>query len=213
MGISIGLVGLGQFGSAFAGLFKSHPLVDRIGLCDREPSLLARFAGDPFYQDKLSAGDCYESLDAICRADFDALAIITQPWLHAPQCIQAMEHGKHVYSAVPVIMVPDNHEILDWCDKLVRSVEATGRHYMLGETTFYHPQSMFCRQKAREGAFGDFVYAEGEYMHDLDGECNLREVQRIRTGSTSGKEWLRVRETYRRRGARGGPMHRTLSNG
>ncbi len=207
MGISIGLVGLGQFGSAFVGLFKSHPLVDRIGLCDREPSLMAGIAGDSFYQDKLSAGDCYESLDAICRADFDALAIITQPWLHAPQCIQAMESGKHVYSAVPVIMVPDNQEILDWCDKLVRTVEATGRHYMLGETTFYLPQTQFCRRKAREGAFGDFVYAEGEYMHDVDGECNLREVQRIRTGSTSGKEWLQVMETYRRRGARGGPMH------
>ena len=37
MGISLGLVGLGSFGSAFADLFMSHPLVDRIALCDREP--------------------------------------------------------------------------------------------------------------------------------------------------------------------------------
>ncbi len=26
-----------------------------------------------------------------------------------------MESGKHVYSAVPVISVPDDREILDWC--------------------------------------------------------------------------------------------------
>ncbi len=207
MGISIGLVGLGSFGSCFAPLFKNHPLVDRIGLCDREPSLLARFAGDPFYADKLNPRDCYDSLDAICRADFDALVIITQPWLHAPQCIQAMASGKHVYSAVPIISIPDDGEILDWCDKLVETVRRTGRRYMLGETTYYHPQSMYCRRRAREGAFGDFVYAEGEYMHDVDAHCNLRQVQQSRTSSTSGREWLPLRDAYRTRGAGDGPMH------
>ncbi len=208
MGISIGLVGLGSFGSCFAPLFKNHPLVDRIGLCDREAPLVKRFADDPFYADKLDRKrDCFTSLDAICRADFDALVIITQPWLHAPQCIQAMASGKHVYSAVPIISIPDDDEILDWCDKLVATVKRTGRHYMLGETTFYHPQSMYCRRQARAGAFGDFVYAEGEYMHDVDNWCNLRQVQQSRTASASGKEWLAVRETYLRRGVRGGPMH------
>ncbi len=207
MGISIGLVGLGAFGSSFAPLFKNHPLVDRVGLCDREPALLKRFASDPFYSDKLSAADCYASLDDICRADFDALVIITQPWLHAPQCIQAMESGKHVYSAVPVISIPDDDEILEWCDKLVETVGRTGRHYMLGETTYYHPQSMFCRRKARAGAFGEFVYAEGEYMHDVDAQTNLRRVHHSRTSSSSGKEWLAVSDAYRDRGVRGGPMH------
>jgi hypothetical protein len=36
MSISLGLVGLGTFDSTFADLFKSHPLVSRIALCDRE---------------------------------------------------------------------------------------------------------------------------------------------------------------------------------
>lgn len=47
MGISLGLVGLGSFGSSFARLFKNHPLVDRIGLCDLEPEGVARFADNP----------------------------------------------------------------------------------------------------------------------------------------------------------------------
>ncbi|MHB0999905.1 MAG: Gfo/Idh/MocA family protein [Armatimonadota bacterium] len=207
MGISIGLVGLGSFGNAFAPLFKNHPLVDRIGICDREPAILQRFLQDPFYKDKLDPRDCYDSLDAICKADFDALAVITQPWLHAPQCIQAMESGKDVYSAVPIISIPDNDETLDWCDKLVDTVKRTGQLYMLGETTYYHPQSMYCRRKAREGAFGSFVYAEGEYMHDVDNDCNLRIVQQMRTSSTSGKEWLQIRDSYVKRGILGGPMH------
>ena len=207
MGISIGLVGLGSFGSAFAPLFKNHPLVDRIGFCDREVDLVKKLASDPFYGNKLNPRDCYTSLDEICKADFDALVVITQPWLHAPQCIQALESGKHVYSAVPVICIPDNNEILDWCDKLVEAVKRTGRSYMLGETTFYRPEAMYCRRQAREGAFGDFVYAEGEYMHDVDSQCNLRQVNYRRLSSTSGREWPPIRAGYTARGMHGGPMH------
>ena len=96
------------------------------------------------------------------------MAIITQPWLHAPQALAALEAGKHVYSAVPIITVPDGDEILEWCDRLVRAVERTGLHYMLGETTFYRPESMYCRRRSAEEAFGRFVYAEGEYFHDVE---------------------------------------------
>ena len=47
MGISIGMVGLGQFGQAFADLYRSHPLVDRIALCDREPERMEAIAARP----------------------------------------------------------------------------------------------------------------------------------------------------------------------
>jgi hypothetical protein len=80
--------------------------------------------------------------------------------------------------------------------------------YMLGETTYYRPEAMYCRRKAAEGAFGKFVFAEGEYFHDVDlPSCNLRDVQRHRTGSKSGREWLELEKKYRARGAAGGPMH------
>ncbi len=207
MGISLGLVGLGSFGSAFADLFMSHPLVDRIALCDREPERMTAFATKPSWQAKLRASDLYPSLDAICESDVDALVIITQPWLHAPQAIQALQAGKHVYSAVPVISIPDADEILTWCDRLVRTVEATGLHYMLGETTYYRPQAMYCRRRAQTGDFGNFVYSEGEYFHDVDCACNLREVQRMRLASKAGDEWRAVQETYRQRGVKSGPMH------
>ena len=92
MGISLGLVGLGAFGSCFAPLFKSHPLVDRIALCDQEADCLKKWVERPSFQDKLDEKDVFEELDDICRADLDGLVIITQPWLHAPQCVQAMEH-------------------------------------------------------------------------------------------------------------------------
>jgi len=207
MGISIGLVGLGDFGRGFADFFKSHPLVDRIALCDREPERVERFAKKESWQDKFDPKDAYDSLDAICESDLDALVIITQPWLHAPQCIQAMESGKHVYSAVPIISVPDGDEILDWCDKLVEACKRTGLHYMLGETTYFRPQTMYCRRKAAEGAFGHFVHSEGEYLHDVDARCNLRQVSKRRGASKAGQEWKELSKQYVERGVRSGPMH------
>jgi len=117
-----------------------------------------------------------------------------------------MESGKSVYSAVPVIDLPDANEILAWCDRLVETTRRTGKHYMLGETTYYHPQAMYCRRQARAGAFGDFVYAEGEYYHDVDARTNLREVMRRRLSSQAGAEWLALREQYKQRGVLGGPM-------
>jgi predicted dehydrogenase len=205
--ISLGIVGLGSFGGMMADLFWAHPLVSRIALCDREPDRIAAFATKPSWQKKFSPEDAYDSLDAICRSDLDAVVLFTQHWLHAPQTIQALESGKHVYSAVPIIWIPDADETLEWCDKLVATVRRTGQHYMLGETTYFHPQAMYCRRRAREGAFGDFVYSEGEYFHDVDDGCSLREVMKARLSGKAGQEWVKTLENYKRRGVFGGPMH------
>jgi len=208
MGISVGLVGLGSFGSCFAELFKAHPLVDRIGLCDAEPQRVAAFADKDSWRDKFHPRDAYASLDDICRSDLDALVIITQHWLHAPQCVQALEAGKHVYSAVPVVWLPDAREILDWCDRLVATVRRTGLHYMLGETTYYHPQAMYCRRRAAAGDFGTFTYSEGEYFHGFDSPgCDLREVLRQRTTGKVGRQFAAWVKGHVDRGVLAGPMH------
>ncbi len=208
MGISLGLVGLGSFGSAFAESFKSHPSVDRIALCDLEPERIEAFAKRESWQDKFSTSDAYTSLDEICRSDLDALAIMTQPWLHAPQCIQAMESGKHVYSAVPIMCLPDGDEMLEWCDRLIRTCERTGMKYMLGETTCYKVQTMYCRRRAAEGAFGHFVHGDGHYLHDVDlPASNLRGVKKHRLTGRAGRQWQEASKKYKEKGVRGGPMH------
>lgn len=206
MDISIGIVGLGAFGAAFVKLFKAHPAVDRIALCDCEAEKLKKFAEDPFMQDKLSQKDLYTTLDDMCKSNLDAIAIITQPWLHAPQSLQVLKSGKSVYSAVPVIQLPDGDEILDYCGKIREAVKESGRHYMLGETTYYHSQTMFCRKMAQEGRFGDFVYAEGDYIHDLDAPCSLRWVRQCRTTGVIGEQYTKILSPYWEKGIKDSPM-------
>ena len=207
MGIKIGLVGLGTFGGCFAPLFAAHPGVDSVLLCDAQPEKLRAWRDRLAPTGKLADRDLYDSFDAICRSDCDAVAIITQPWLHAPQAIQAMEAGKHVYSAVPVICIPDDDECLDWCQKIIDCTLSTGRHYMLGETTCYRPQTMFCRRKFLAGEFGDPVYAEAEYAHDVDSwSCSLREVRKSRRTGKIGEETDRIMAPYFARGLKSHPM-------
>ncbi|MBQ7207075.1 MAG: Gfo/Idh/MocA family oxidoreductase [Lentisphaeria bacterium] len=204
MGIKLGLVGLGTFGSAFAPLFASHPLVDSIVLCDAEADRIEKNAALPAVAAKLSGKML--TIDEFCRTDCDGAVVMTQPQLHAPQCIKILESGKYVYSAVPVISCPDDGEILDWCGKIIDTVQRTGMEYMLGETTIYRPQTMFCRRMARQGLFGDFVYAEAEYAHDLDSECSLREVQQRRSTGKIGEKLAEAMRPYREKGFKSHPM-------
>jgi predicted dehydrogenase len=110
--------------------------------------------------------------------DVDAVAVITQNWLHGAQAVQALGAGKHVYSAVPPGV--SEQEIR----ALVRAVERSGRVYMLGETSYYYPAVIHCRQQHARGAFGHVVYGEAEYYHDWD--HGLYEVARWR----GGERWL-----------------------
>jgi len=183
VGVKVCLVGLGQFGSQFVALYRDHPLVDRLAVCDMDEAKLAAAA----QQNGLT--ECYRTLDDVCRSDAQAVVLITQPWLHAEQAIQVMRAGKHVYSAVPPVYGPDADRLLAQCDALVRTVRETGQLYMLGETTFFRPEVMYCRQRAAEGSFGHFTYGECEYWHDIDSQSsNLRDVDRVRWGSQWGED-------------------------
>ena len=51
---------------------------------------------------------------------------------------------------------------------IVQLVERRGLTYMMGETSYYYPSSMFCRQKLATGELGRVFYAEGDYVHDMD---------------------------------------------
>ena len=173
MGMKIGVCGAGAFAGCFIRLFKAHPLVDEVALADLEPDRVRRAA------EENSIERTFDSLDSLCRSDVDAIAIFTQRQLHGPQAIQALNAGKHVYSAVPAAIR------LDDLAELVETVERTGLLYMTGETSYYYPSTIYCRRRFQAGDFGKFVYAEAQYLHDMDHFYSSYQ----RSG---GKDWKRV---------------------
>ncbi len=151
----IGVIGAGSFARSFTPLFQAHPLVSGVSLTERLPDRLAAEAAHA------GVTEVYTSFDDLLASDCDAVAIFTQRDTHAPFAIRALRAGKHVYSAVPVGVTVE--EIVE----LEATVRATGLIYMLGETSYYYPSTIFCRDLWRRGLFGRFVYGEGEYMHDM----------------------------------------------
>jgi predicted dehydrogenase len=151
----VGIAGVHGFGRAFIHLFQKHPNVSEVYLADLNADILAERARE------FGIKTTFPSLEEMCDSDCDCIAIYTQRWLHAPQAVRALKSGKHVYCAVPAAVS------LEELDELVATVKSTGQIYMMGETSYYRPQSCFCRQKFQAGEFGKFVYGEGQYYHDM----------------------------------------------
>ena len=82
MGIRVGICGVGAFSESFIPLFRAHPGVEQVILCDLDAEKLRSKA------DKFSIPQTCASLDDLCR--MDAIAILTQHWLHGPQAVQAL---------------------------------------------------------------------------------------------------------------------------
>ena len=154
--MSLGVVGAGQFAGQFAKLFRLHPEVGDIYVAD----LLPERADELVRRESLTG--TVAGFDDLLDSDVDAVALFTQRWTHGPLAVRALRAGKHVYSAVP--MAVSIEEIA----AIIEAVGETGLTYMMGETSYYNPATVFARQKLAEGAFGRVFYAEGDYVHDMD---------------------------------------------
>ncbi|HLT67627.1 MAG TPA: Gfo/Idh/MocA family oxidoreductase [Microbacterium sp.] len=153
---SLGIVGAGQFSGQFAKLFRAHPLVSSVWVTDVVPERARELA------ERERLDGTMASFDEMLASDVDAVAIFTQRWTHGPLVVRALEAGKHVYSAVP--MAISEEEIR----AIIDAVRATGLTYMMGETSYYNPATVYARARRHDGSFGRIFYAEGDYVHDMD---------------------------------------------
>lgn len=107
-----------------------------------------------------TSGDhAFEAL--VARDDLD-LVIIATPWnWHVEMAVAAMTHGKHA-----AVEVPAATSIED-CWKLVNTSEQSRRHCMMLENCCYGYNETLVLRMVHEGLFGDLLYGEGAYIHDL----------------------------------------------
>ncbi|GAA1603885.1 Gfo/Idh/MocA family oxidoreductase [Kribbella hippodromi] len=154
--MKIAVIGTGQFARSFISLWQLHPAVAEVYACDLVPERAAE------HQRRHSLAGTFGSFEEALASDVDAVAIMTQRWSHGPLALQALEAGKHVYSAVPMAIE------IGQIAAIVNKVEQTGLVYMMGETSYYNPVVVWARQQHAEGAFGRVFYAEGDYVHDMD---------------------------------------------
>ncbi len=157
MGIKVGIVGFGDFGRKFLPLFLSHPDIDEVVGAE----LMEERRED--IKNNFGIKRMYETYDQMLEEadDVNCVAIFTQRHQHGPMVIKALEAGKHVYSCVPLCC--DASEAF----KIIELVEKTRLTYMAGETCYYFPCAIWCREKYKTGEMGEFVYGEAQYYHDV----------------------------------------------
>ncbi len=153
--MKVAVIGCGRFAKNFVPLFKAHPVVEKVYVCDLDKSR----AEDYSRKFDVDIIDSFE--DALSSEEINAVAIFTQRFQHGSMVIESLKAGKHVYSAVPCSV--DIDEIIE-IEKLVRETRLT---YSMGETGFYRAPAIFLRKEYEKGTFGNFAYAEAQYNHDL----------------------------------------------
>ncbi len=156
--VRVGIAGYGvcRFGAEFG--FQHHPNVEVAAVSDLIPDRCAELA---------KACRCqktYPSLEELVKDDrIEAVFVATDAPSHARHCIEVLKHGKHVASAVPAV-----YGSVEEADGLFAAVKASGRKYMMFETSCFHDDLYAMRQLYQAGALGKLVYAEGEYYHYME---------------------------------------------
>lgn len=156
--IRFGIVGNGvcRFGPAFC--IQDHPNVEVVAVSDLIPERLQEMT-KLCYCDKT-----YPSLEELVKdPTIEAVFVATDAPSHCRHCIEVLNHGKHVATAVPAVFGN-----LEDADRLFEAVKSSGLNYMMFETSAYRDDCYAMRAIYNAGGFGKLIYSEGEYYHYVD---------------------------------------------
>ncbi len=171
--VRVGFIGLGMRGPGAVSRFTHIPGVEIVALCDMHTDRVEKTQAI-LEKAGLPAAAGYsgeeESWKELCQRDDIDLVYIATDWKrHASMMIYAMEQGKHVACEVPAAMTLE--EI--WA--VIETAERTQKHCMQLENCVYDFFELTTLNMAQQGVFGEVLYAEGAYIHQLEDFWNSYE--------------------------------------
>lgn len=153
--LNIALVGLG-FGECFIDIYKNHPNVNEIGICDINHDALKKFA------ESYGIKKTYNSFEEVLAdKNLDAVHLMTPIPLHAEQTIQVLESGKHCACTVPMATS------LEDIKRITEAVRKSGKNYMMMETTLYSYQHFYVKHMIESGELGKIQFMRGSHYQDM----------------------------------------------
>lgn len=163
--VRIGYVGVGGMGTAHVANLIKIEGAEIVAVCDIVGSRVSR-AQDMVEKAGFKRPEGYSlgELDfkRLCQREDIDLVYNATPWeWHVPICTEAMEQGKHAVTEVPAAMT------LDDCWELVETSEKTGKYCIMMENCNYDKEEMMILNMVKKELFGELLYAECGYLHDL----------------------------------------------
>lgn len=157
--VRIAIIGTGQRGPSYIDNMQHIEGAEITALCDIRPekaqAAKLRLAGTKHHPDVYTGAEDWKW---VCERDDIDLVIITTPYyMHTMMAVYAMNHGKHVASAVPAAAT------IEECWDLVQTAEKTRRHCKMLENISYMPFQLLTLNMARQGGFGEVVHGDCAY--------------------------------------------------
>jgi hypothetical protein len=157
--VRIAIIGTGNRGPSYIDNMKHVEGAEFKALCDIRPEKVQaaklRLAGTKHDPDVYSGAEDWKR---VCERDDIDLVIITTPfYMHTMMAVYAMNHGKHVVTAVPAAAT------IEECWDLVQTAEKTRRHCKMSEDISYMPFHLLTLNMARQGRFGEVVHGDCAY--------------------------------------------------
>ena len=154
--IKVGIVGL-VFGGAFPTIYRDHPDVSEVVICDKNEKLLKDFS------EKFHFAKCCTSYEELLNSDVDAIHILTNIHTHADLAIKALRARKHCAVTVPMATT------LEEIRNIIKEKEKSGKNYMMMETSVYTYQCLYVKHLLDSGRLGKIQYLRGTHFQDMEG--------------------------------------------
>jgi len=154
--IRVAVVGLG-FGKAFVPIYKDHPNIAAVAICDTNRNVLDE-TGDLYEIDRRYT----DYHDILGSGEYDAVHLITPIPLHARQTIEVLRSGKHCACTVPMaISLDDIHAIIS-------AQKESGKNYMMMETAVYTREYFQAKTMRDAGDLGRIQFLRGAHYQDME---------------------------------------------
>lgn len=196
--VRAGFIGIGSRGSGTVERLAVIEGVEIKALCDLYADRV-RGAVESLQEFSQHHPDSYSGSDdtwkELCNREDIDLVYIATPWnLHAQIAVYAMEHGKHVFTELPVGVTVEE------CWQVVETSERTRKHCFMEGGDCHGGLSAVLLNMVRDGFFGELVHAEGHYIHDRVSDTESRWVRNEENHNWFGYRPWRLKENINRNG-------------
>lgn len=151
--VTVGVVGLGDWGPLLVRTFDELPTAELRWMCDESPAALLRLR--PRYPSVRTTLDMEELL---ADESLDAVVIATPPSTHYKLACRAIDAEKHVLVETPLTLTGANAG--DLVDRATRH----GRRLMAGHVLLFHPAVHRLKELLDAGRLGDIYYVLGNRL-------------------------------------------------
>jgi len=178
--VRIGLVGIGNRGTALLGILLDLEGVEVKAVCDLIPERTAKAqhmvtAAKQPKPAGYSRGET--DFKRLCETEeLDLVINATRPWKwHVPISVAAMTAGKHAATEVPAA------ETIEDCWQLVETAQRTRKYCVMLENCCYFREAMLVHHMLRKGVFGELRHCEAGYQH-YGGRARITASRRPKEG-------------------------------